>query len=357
MCRPDENLEGENMTHRLHATLGLLCLLAGVLAPTASAQAPSLYQQTEYKGREIGRLTGDVYFARMDDYLSVFMVTPEGIILVEPIGLEFATWLKGELAQRFKVPVRYVIYSHSHWDHASGGAAYSDTARFVGHQNLMTLLAMPPATTGLPQAMRAQDTSGNGRIEQAEATGSVKNLFELYDADKDGTVSGAEAARGPLANVRPPDQTYTDRLNIDLGGKRVEVISKPTAHASDNTIVRFVDGTNVVFASDWITVRRLPFGGDVATPAEIALAKTVEALDFEHFVCSHGRLGRKEDVTANIRYREELRDAVAKAIAAGQTLEQAQASVVMDAYKDWEFFAQQRPQNVAGTYRALTAAR
>jgi glyoxylase-like metal-dependent hydrolase (beta-lactamase superfamily II) len=170
-------------------------------------------------------------------------------------------------------------------------------------------------------------------------------------------VSGAEATRGPLGNVRPPDQTYKDRLELTLGGKRVELISKPTGHASDNTIVRFVDGTNVVFASDWITVRRLPFGGDVATADEIALARSVEAMDFEHFVCSHGMLGKKADVTANIRYREELRDAVAKAIAAGQTLEQAQASVQMDAYKGWEFYEQQRPQNVAGTYRALTAAR
>ena len=229
----------------------LVCLIA-VCALTASglAQSPSLYQQTQYKGREIGRLTGDVYYARMDDYLSAFLVTTEGIVLVEPIGSEFATWLKGELAQRFKVPVRYVIYSHSHWDHASGAAVYADTARVIGHQNLVTLLAMPPSTTALPQNMRAQDGNGNGRIEQAEATGNVRALFELYDADKDGSVNGAEATRGPLGNVRAPDQTYTDRLNIDLGGKRVEVISRPTAHASDNTIVRFVDGSNVVFASD-----------------------------------------------------------------------------------------------------------
>ena len=62
----------------------------------------------------------------------------------------------------------------------------------------------------------------------------------------------------------PPDLTYTDRVTITLGGKRVEVLPRPTAHADDNTIVRFVDGTNVLFASDWITVRRVPFGGDVA---------------------------------------------------------------------------------------------
>jgi len=314
-----------------------------------------MYQQTQYKGQEIGKLTGDVYYARMDDYVSAFMVTSEGIVLVEPIGTEMATWLKAELAKRFNVPVKYVIYSHSHWDHASGGAVYADTARFIGHENLLKNIAMPPANTPLPQNVRAQDTNGDGRIEQSEAQGNIKGQFDLYDANHDGVLTGAEIARGPIGNVRPPDMTYTDRMNINLGGKRVEVISKPTAHADDNTIVRFVDGTNVLFASDWITVHRLPFGqiGD----AETAVVKSVEAMDFEHFLCSHGALGKKSDVTASIKYREELKAAVAKAIAAGQTLEQAQKSVTMDAYKDWEFYEQQRPQNVAGMYRSLSASR
>ena len=101
-------------------------------ATTAHAQPRAIYQQTQYKGQEIGKLTGDVYYARMDDYLSVFMVTPDGIVLVEPIGTEFATWLKGELASRFKVPVKYVIYSHHHWDHGSGASVYADTARIIG---------------------------------------------------------------------------------------------------------------------------------------------------------------------------------------------------------------------------------
>src|SRR6266478_3551743 len=142
---------------------------------TLSAQQRSLYQQTQYKGQEIGKLTGDIYYARMDDYVSVFMVTPEGIILAEPIGTEMATWLKGEMARRFNVPVKYVIYSHYHWDHASGGAIYEDKARFIGHENMLKGLAMPPAGTPLPQNVRAQDTNGNGRIEQSEAQGNIKN--------------------------------------------------------------------------------------------------------------------------------------------------------------------------------------
>src|SRR5713101_9813197 len=97
----------------------LLSALASCFALTAFtsaawAQQRSLYQQVPgYKTQEIGKLTGEVYYARMDDYVSAFLVTSEGIVLVEPIGVEMATWLKGELAKRFNVPVKYVIYSHS----------------------------------------------------------------------------------------------------------------------------------------------------------------------------------------------------------------------------------------------------
>ena len=322
-----------------------------------AGQPASLYQSTSYKGRAIGHLTGDVYFARLDDYVSAFMVTPDGIVLVEPFGTDFATWLKGELDSRFGVPVKYVIYSHSHADHSSGAAVFKDTARIIGHQALLKLLTLPPPDTQLPLNLRGQDADGNGRIERREAQTQVAALFELYDADGNGALSGAEGTRGPLSLVVPPDLTYTSQVNITLGGKRVEVIPIPTDHAPDNTVVRFVDGSNVVFASDWITNGRVPFGMNVILPTELAKIRQVEALDFEHFVCSHGRLGTKADVTANLRYREAVAAAVREAIAAGKTLEQTRDTVLMSDYSSWEFYEQQRPQNVAGAYRLLTAAR
>jgi glyoxylase-like metal-dependent hydrolase (beta-lactamase superfamily II) len=327
------------------------------LAGEAAAQArdSGLYQATSYKGQEIGKLTGDVYYARMDDYVSAFLVTSEGIVLVEPIGTEFATWLKGELDSRFGVPVKYVIYSHGDPDHASGAAVYADTARLIGHEAMLERFQMPPADTPLPRAASGQDANGNGRLERSEAQDRLASLFDSYDADDDGVLTGAEVAHGPMKYITPPDLTYRDPVTIHLGGKRVEVIPMPNAHAKDNTIVRFVDGTNVVFASDWITNGRVPFGPDVTRPSEIEKIREVAAMDFEHFVCSHGRLGTKADVAANLAYREAVRDAVAEAIAAGETLEQARDSVLMQDYSDWEFYAQQRPLNVAGAYRLLTA--
>ena len=54
--------------NRVITALALVCWATG-----AQAQPRAIYQQTQkYKGQELGRLTGDVYYARMDDYLSVF---------------------------------------------------------------------------------------------------------------------------------------------------------------------------------------------------------------------------------------------------------------------------------------------
>ena len=66
---------------------------------TATAQGPAgLYQTTTYTGKEIGKLTGDVYYARWDDYLSAFMVTPEGVVLVRPSVWSSQLRSKSEIA-------------------------------------------------------------------------------------------------------------------------------------------------------------------------------------------------------------------------------------------------------------------
>ena len=81
-----------------------LALVAALLAAL-----PAVHAQPRGPAREIIPLTGDLYRARNGNWYTIFLVTPGGIILGDPINPAFATWLKGELDQRFKVPVRYVI--------------------------------------------------------------------------------------------------------------------------------------------------------------------------------------------------------------------------------------------------------
>ena len=122
----------------------------------------------------IEHLNGTIYRAMSNNSGTVFMVTVDGIILADPINPEFAAWLKDEFDRRFGVPVKYVIYSHYHWDHASGGRIFADTAHFVGHVNMHKYLELPPASTTLAdvvgqyEPVAALDANGNGVVELSE---------------------------------------------------------------------------------------------------------------------------------------------------------------------------------------------
>ena len=108
------------------------------LAPQKAQPRPGHPPKTPRPGRIA---SGQLYRAQNNNHYTVFLVTPEGIIMSDPINRDFARWLKAEIATRFKVPVRYVLYTHRDWDHASGGVVFADTAEFVGHRNMLAALA------------------------------------------------------------------------------------------------------------------------------------------------------------------------------------------------------------------------
>ena len=118
------------------STLLFLFALAGLVSGAVAQQQQPV--------RGIVNITGQLYRAQNNNHYTVFLVTPEGIIMSDPINRDFGRWLKAEFASRFKAPVRYVLYTHRDWDHASGGVVFADTAEFVGHQNMLVALA-PPA--------------------------------------------------------------------------------------------------------------------------------------------------------------------------------------------------------------------
>jgi len=116
------------MRRRRTLLLGVLAiaLLLGPAPGARSQQAPV---------REITKIAGEVYRFRNANHYSVFAVTPAGVIATDPINADAARWLKAEIAQRFKQPVRYLVYSHDHADHISGGDVFADTATVVAHEN------------------------------------------------------------------------------------------------------------------------------------------------------------------------------------------------------------------------------
>jgi glyoxylase-like metal-dependent hydrolase (beta-lactamase superfamily II) len=339
-------------------------ILMGVVAVLVVAS--EALGQTAAPRRSIEQISGGVYRATNNNHATVFLVTPEGIVLADPINADFAKWLKGELAARFKVPVRYVVYSHHHWDHASGGEVFADTARFVGHANMLSHLALPPPSTTLAQVVGQYapvakfDANGNGVVEKTETSADFQRTqFDAFDVNRDGRLSGAEVVRGPVSFVRPPDITYTDKMSISLGGKRVDVSwVGEMNHSRDSSLIAFPDDS-VLFIVDYVSFRRLPNremdfedGKFKEWMRAIGDAEKLAA-GFKFVAAGHGPVGSVNDITAWRVYFEKLRDAVAAGIAAGQTLDYMQQNIKMAEYSQWDGY-DWVPLNVLGMYHFLT---
>ena len=333
---------------RLFTCAALALALAAGLAADALAQQP--VQQPPQRG--IVNITGQLYRAQNDNHYTVFLVTPEGIIMSDPINRDFSRWLKAEFATRFKVPVRYVLYTHKDWDHASGGVVWADTAEFVGHRNMLALLAPPAGNPPLAPDAVKMDANRNGLVERAEAAGAVAERFALFDYNGDQVVSGAELARGSVSDVYLPTTTYTDQHTVTLGGKRVTMTYLGAAHSEDSSVLHF-PAERAVFSADILQIKRLPGGLAPTVGAWIDALATINALDYEHALTGHALAGTKRDAVEALRYLEDISRGVAAGVGAGRSLAEIQKTLTLDAYKGFERWDTSREAHIAGIYATL----
>ena len=311
-------------------------------------------------GREIIHLTGDIYRFRDIRHYGMFLHSPEGIIVVDPMNPDTAAWLKDELDRQFDVPVKYVVYSHAHNDHAGGGDVFADTATFVAHENLAKNLIEPAEGAPLLPRERLWDTNGNNGIEESEAAGPYKNNFAQLDTDGNGRLSRRElwARRFGGGQTRPPDIVFRDFTSITLGGKTVELHYLGLNHTDDMAIILFSE-ERMIYTVDYLTPKRLP-RGDLDggfLPEWRESMKRLEQLDFDWVSPGHESVGTKADVSEQVRYMEDLIREVSAGIAAGKSQEELVESVTMDEYSHLMEFELSRAANVAGAYEMLVARR
>jgi glyoxylase-like metal-dependent hydrolase (beta-lactamase superfamily II) len=279
------DMQGKRWTLRA----GMGSVLLALMASWALAQRPA---------REITQLAGEVYRFRNNNHYSIFAVTPAGIIATDPINAEAAQWLKAELQRRFGQPVKYVVYSHDHADHISGGEIFADTAVMVAHENAKSVIVGERRPTAVPQV------------------------------------------------------TFSERMTIELGGTVLELVHVGRNH-SDNSVVMRFPKERLLFAVDFIPVEAMAFRDfpDAYIEEWIESLRRVELMDFDVLVPGHGPVGRKEHVRMFREYMEDLRGAVLQYAREGKSLEEMRSLITLPKYEKWAGYQQMFPLNVEGMYR------
>jgi glyoxylase-like metal-dependent hydrolase (beta-lactamase superfamily II) len=271
----------------LHRVAVIAAFAAGI--GSASAQNSPQVSTKKVEGTE------NVYIFRYGGYQSMFIVTPQGVIATDPISYERPAkpYIDAIKAITDK-PIKYVIYSHHHYDHAAGGQAFKDLgATFIAHRRLK------------------------------------ERWLEL------------KKQNALLPDVVMPDQVVDDKKTIALGGTTLELIYVGRNH-SDNSLVMRLPKEKLVFVVDFAPIESIQFRNipDNASPLEyIASLKKLASLDWERMIPGHpnagGRLGTKKDVQDDIAYMEDLSAEVKKAADAGKCIDTAMKEVKLPKYEKW----------------------
>jgi glyoxylase-like metal-dependent hydrolase (beta-lactamase superfamily II) len=313
-------------------------------APTAEAQSNG-----EDRVRTINQVAGDLYRVQDGDKTTVFLVTADGIVLVDPLTNETATWLRDEFATRFPGrPVRWVVYTHHHEERASGGLVFKPTASYTGQGRFNgELLA---ASAALSPALAELDDNHDGLLQPNEIARSPRAAtLRARDQNADGVITPGEV----YATVVKIDHGFSGQVTITVGAHDVLLTSAPTSYAGDMTVIVFLM-QRVAFAADLFPVRSVPRQlGPERIQTLIASMRRVEQLPFDTLLTANGEMLNHADVAAFREYLEVLYAGVRSGRSAGRRLSELQDALTLDKFSQWANFDSGRRANIAEVYQGL----
>jgi glyoxylase-like metal-dependent hydrolase (beta-lactamase superfamily II) len=168
-------------------------------------------------------------------------------------------------------PIATVVNTHANGDHCYGNQLVAD-AQIV-------------ATTAAAREMSDVPPSMLAALNQAP--GEVGDLFRSFFGEFE--FEGIE--------LREPDRTFDGRLEVDVGGRTVELIEVGPAHTAGDSIV-VVPDAGVVYTGDILFIGGTPIVWAGPLSNWIDACDLMLGMDVEHVVPGHGPVTGKAGVTA-----------------------------------------------------------
>lgn len=267
---------------------------------TSTVSAKTLPDNTE-------KIAEGVYsYGPGNGYFSMFVVTDEGVIAIESVNTDHSKGLLQAIQKVTKKPVKFMLHSHNHWDHSSGGQVFKDAG----------------ATT----------------LAHVEA-------YEWMKANK-----------GP--DMAVPDEAWAgSRKDLTLGDTTIELHYLGMNHGLGMTVFLLPE-KKVAYIADLVTPNRVLFTivPDFNIKEWERSLEEILKLDFDKAVYSHNEKinssqgGTKQDVADNLQFIRDLRAAIYAEFKKGTNPFMVPKVVKVPKYKDWAMYDQWLEMN---TWRLL----
>lgn len=266
----------------------MIAVLAVALA-AAPVQPPAGPARPAFEFR---RVRDDVYQAIGTGAMAVganaaVIINADEVLLVDShTSPAAARALLRELKRLTPKPVRFVVNTHFHYDHAHGNQVYPPSVAVIGHEFTRTALATGASrenaayrgyldfiAAAIDTARRALDT-----IRDPARRAAARSQLAKYRA--------AQAAERELRPT-PPNWTIRDQVTLYRGGREIRIGFFGRGHTGGDVVV-YLPQERVLVTGDLVGDGRIPYLGDGYLDEWAATLERLGGLDVEAILPGHG---------------------------------------------------------------------
>ena len=274
----------------------LVAILLAPLALAAHAQTPK-----PARPLDIARVKGDLYMISGEGGNIAVYVTGEGVILVDDMFYRNFDDIRAKVASVTDRPIKYVLNTHQHDDHAGGNAKMLGVANVIAQENVRA---------------------------------NLSHIKQPYYEDTPGTPIGL------------PNVTFSDELVVHLGGKEVRAKYFGRGHTSGDAIIYFPELKTVHTGDLFLGRTAVASAAAAAKPPGVNIyvdyaqggsfldwTHTLDGaltLDFDTVIPGHGPVSTRADVVKFRADLEAMRTRVAELIHGGASKQQLLTVFEMD---------------------------
>ena len=256
-----------------------------------------------------------------------FVVTGEGVVVIDALGTpKLGRRLIATIRSVTDEPIRYLILTHNHPDHAYGANAFRalEGISIVAHPGMLEYSDSQTMQRSVDyrRDLLPQDMAGFGFVEP---------------------------------DIYTPEQRF-QALQLELGGKRFDVYNAGHHHSHGDLVVHQPD-TGILWVSDLAFNQRVTFMGDGHSGEAIEGQDWLLAQfgDARLMVPGHGSAQRPPFpmVSQTRAYIQQLRERMKQKVVDGVPLLDALNDAAMPAWRDLPLYDENQRANASFIYREM----
>jgi len=271
---------------------------------------------------------------------TVFIIGKKDVTVVDTnISSAYTREVLAELRKITDKPVRYVINTHWHEDHIIGNRVFREAfpnVEFIGHRS--TLTDLPAIGTANRKGSLENGAGFIKALKKAIETNEDFAGKPMTDEEKSAYASNIEIVQSyldeaPNFQIILPDVLVDDKLELDDGKRKIEILFLGRAHTGADLVV-YLPKENIAACGD-LLVLPVPLVGSTAFPLEYAATlENLLKLKSKTIIPGHGAV-QKDDAYARlmIRLLSSFKQQAETAFPKSKTLDEFRRNIDLEEFR------------------------